>query len=340
MIIKTLNTAGTRTKLSSVIHTIIHLTFDILFLQETHLLTDYHMHQIQNLTNTDCFFNHGTINARGVGILMNKNTPNIAIIDHFLIGGEGNGIVLMTEINDVRVNICNLYGPNGVQERKSFFRQVRAILPQDVPTIVGGDLNFVEDEGYDRTGSLVQGVPYHAIGGRDEFREIMEDHDLFDPMRELFNSQIFTVRTQTPNGVTSSRLDRIYFPRQLTGNIIRFHHSAVAVSDHDTFGIELNDLGRIRWGRPPWRCNVQNLKNPELVSLLQDFWHYWQTCKPQYDSNTWWDLGKEGCAEIIKEFSKGVAVGRNREKARLTTDLAALWNKKGRVCRFRIRFWT
>ena len=99
MRIATLNCAGTRTKLSTLIYTLTQITFDILLLQETHSLERHEINRINSELKVRSFFNHGTSRSRGTGIIVKESLPNVKVLDHSSLGDCGNGILLELKIN-------------------------------------------------------------------------------------------------------------------------------------------------------------------------------------------------------------------------------------------------
>ncbi|CAF1671881.1 unnamed protein product, partial [Didymodactylos carnosus] len=53
-------------------------------------------------------------------------------------------------VNNISLNVVNVYAPSDLDERKSFFLQLRSFIPSGRWTLVGGDFNCVSDSVRDR----------------------------------------------------------------------------------------------------------------------------------------------------------------------------------------------
>ena len=120
---------------------------EIVLLQETHWSKDIE-HIIRNEWKGTAIFNHGTNNARGVAILIKRQSE----IKYFSEYNDQNGRFLILEclIHSIKHIIVNIYAPNVHKKREIFFKSVYNKLNkkfdlQDLQThlIIGGDFNCV-----------------------------------------------------------------------------------------------------------------------------------------------------------------------------------------------------
>jgi hypothetical protein len=86
--------------------------------------------------NSERFLSQGTSNSRGAAIIFNKN------IDSKHIDNKGNFIVLDFTIEDKRITLINLYGPN--TDQPFFYSELFDIIDRigNDSYIVCGDLSL------------------------------------------------------------------------------------------------------------------------------------------------------------------------------------------------------
>ena len=123
--------------------------YDIIFIQETHW-TDNKQLVIQQNWDGDIIFNHGTVNACGITILIH------ARLDFQLqqIKRDSHGRILAVKItiDDSVINLVNVYAPRLDTKRRSFFEQLENFLSCQHDNILGGDFNSIFDPRLDKLG--------------------------------------------------------------------------------------------------------------------------------------------------------------------------------------------
>ena len=102
-----------------------HQRSDILMLQETHFSDDDNT-DFQHESDFNMFYSNGTKQSKGVAILINKNM-NYKVIDIHK-DNEGRCILLNIEIYDKIYTVCNIYAPNIVTSRNTFFKNVNKFI--------------------------------------------------------------------------------------------------------------------------------------------------------------------------------------------------------------------
>ncbi len=124
----------------------------IIFLQETHS-------KIDDITfwskqwGDDIYFSHGTSRSAGVAILL-KNFRGQVISQ--VAGANGHWLFLIVTLDDLKLILVNIYGYNGSTENKNLLEQISLQLDHIKLThstdnvIMGGDLNLVHDDFYDK----------------------------------------------------------------------------------------------------------------------------------------------------------------------------------------------
>ena len=102
---------------------------DVICLQETHSTKDDLIrwkNEWKNCGRGNSFFNCGTSDLRGVGILLGKKFKEN--VEFFSQDNSGRILRSTLKINDSTFYISNIYAPNNGKERKSFFNAINDTL--------------------------------------------------------------------------------------------------------------------------------------------------------------------------------------------------------------------
>ena len=185
--------------------------YSMICLQDTHFTKESEPF-IESQWGYKCIFNSFKSNARGVCILFNNNFE--FKIYNEKKDSEGNFLALDLTIDDNRVTLINIYGPN--QDDPEFYDQVRETLLEFdyVYFIVLGDFNLVLNQILDTNNYTTVNNPR----AREKLLEIMDDSQLLDYYRILNpDKKVFTWRRKTP--FKQARLDYILISESLS-NIV------------------------------------------------------------------------------------------------------------------------
>ena len=130
---------------------------------------------------------------------------------------DNNGRTVAVKINTPlgSLNIVNVYAPNDIAERKTFFRNLDPFVIGTSPTIIGGDWNMVENLTLDK----INGNPLRGNEGLTQLNCIKNAYDLIDPFRHLYSTvKAFTWSCDYTGIMT--RLDRFYINKGLQKNLL------------------------------------------------------------------------------------------------------------------------
>ena len=99
----------------------------------------------------DIYFSHGTTNSRGVMILFIKEIQHL--VHSVQTDEDGRWIMLEVTVDDLHVNIINIYGPN--DDNPNFFEEIHKVISslKNNQNIIVGDFNTVLNISKDRTGT-------------------------------------------------------------------------------------------------------------------------------------------------------------------------------------------
>ena len=115
---------------------------NILLMQETHFSQNIENKLIQDFEGS-LYQSNGTSNSRGVAIWIKKNVE-FKLIDEYK-DNEGRLLLINVEINNAIYTIINIYTPNNMNKRNTFFKQVdRSINEHSIGQIIlAGDYNDI-----------------------------------------------------------------------------------------------------------------------------------------------------------------------------------------------------
>ncbi|CAC5413899.1 E3.1.11.2 [Mytilus coruscus] len=282
--IASINVNGLRNnkKIALVFNWIVSQNIDLVCLQETHCTHDetglWNREWKEN-GGGESFWNCGTNDSRGVGILSRKDFTHcfdISMIDN-------NGRIQIGEIktNTAVYHIIYLYTPNTGSDRKHFFENLKNLndLYADDSTdhynVFLGDFNCALDRKLDR-------APSHQNEdtGLKELKSLLLKFELDD----IWRSKFPTNRSYSfQRGNSKSRIYYIFCTKFLSCKISNTSIFTFPFSDHDivTSKIKLNDIER---GPGMWIMNLNTIKTDEFSNAFKTFWENWVTSKDRFDS--------------------------------------------------------
>ena len=237
---------------------------DILILTETHLKRNHNESVIkklgfQNHTNR-IFFDSSPEpqDYKGVLILIAKRTP---FIPHtILYSGTGNHIIIVGSFQNKPLIIAGFYGYSAGSDRES-----KAVLKSMLdkitdeankshsPTIsILGDFNFILEPGDHSNPHYRRKPQTEAL-----LRSFIQTHNLTDVQLDESNDDLPPHTFK--RGISSARLDRIYFSRDhIQNSILKLSH--LVPSDHTSLLFNWN-----------WKKNSINLHFPDYLLKSKKF---------------------------------------------------------------------
>ncbi|GBG72379.1 hypothetical protein CBR_g11957 [Chara braunii] len=173
--------------------------------------------------------------------------------------------------------VATVYAPVDVTERKWFWRNFAACLPEtDVVQLIG-DFNTVIRPGMD---SVVLGDPRPDV---EALRGLMADMALVDVFRRISpDDRNFTWFGTSP--FFQSRLDMEWVSSDLLSNLLGFDQQLVPISDHKVIVVSLALHPRVARRPPPMSAPSWSLFDALHRELVQQHWEHWLTLRPQHVS--------------------------------------------------------
>ena len=217
---------------------------------------------IRSQWGNDCLFSYGTSNSRGVAICFQKNI-DYKIHSH-ISDPDGNYIIVALTIDDNRLTLVCLYGPN--KDCPEFFTTVIRHIEtlNNNTSILCGDFNVVQDPDLDY-------YNYCGINNKkshEKILEIKENLNLIDPFREA-NPKLrrYTWRKKTP--LKQARLDYFLISENLLSSIDKCVIESSYRSDHSMVALHINFTQFIK-GKPLWKHNNSLLSDINYLKTMND----------------------------------------------------------------------
>ena len=304
---------------------LLRANLDIIALQEVHCNSERAALWKQEWPGQS-WWGPGGVNTAGVALLFHPRiTPKLT---DFYGDFNGRSIAITVDIYGLKFRLINIYAPNTEfrGECEQFFDETRNITKSDMPQIILGDFNMVENTHLDRKG----GNPREKhTWGLTSLNVLKKETDSIDIWRHLYpKSKIFTWHSLYEN--VHSRLDRIYISKDLIPFVNGVEISNFSISDHDIVAMNIDPPSPPASRGPGyWKINNSLLEDKEYQKTIKDFWISWQKKKGDYPSLLlWWDLGKYHLKETTISYAVRKKYKENRNKNNLEKVLNDLRNQE------------
>ena len=314
--IATLNIYGLRdvNKRMGFIQWFLFQSWDILCLQECHVLSSEECAAWFSAAGYDSVVSPGSNRSRGSVILFKKS---IALKNHW-VDSEGRLVLVEFATRELSFRVCCLYAPNQVRERSAFFESVCSIIDPGIPTVVCGDFNTVVDRSTDRRGSDPLDMSRESSLALINLFRACCVTDVWRDLHPLTPG--FT--WESPDHSRASRIDLIGCPAVWAPFVSSCSIVPCPFSDHAAVFLSLSPPVPIPRGPGRWKCNVSVFRDPTLRSKIESFWLYWRSRQPFFPSvGKWWDKGKKSIKSLISHHC-AVMASRSRQERDLLARLA------------------
>ena len=301
----------------SILRHLYSLKPDIFFLQETHL-NPVNVNNVFSQWPGTSFHSFGKDNRKGVSILISDRLKTTIHSRH--TSDTGHLIVLDLSIDDNRLILGNVYAPtgglDGIANRKEFFNELNKVLDnftQDIPIILGGDLNCVLDPS-DRS----KPVSYVEKTAKN-LKAVLSSYALEDIWRiQNPSSKEFTFSSSRGS---FSRIDKFYTSRNFRDIFNKPRIDPFPHTDHDRISLTLN-FSAPKGGPGIWKLNTSILKEQEFSSSINKFISDWEQSQESFPSLfEWWEHGKKTFVNIAKPYSRNPKKQLIRKKYKLLKQL-------------------
>ena len=263
---------GDQDKRKDVFHFLKQKKFSIYLLQDTHF-TSKEENFIRTMWGFECFFDSFSSNSRGVAVLLN-NTFEYKL-HKIKRGNDGNKLILDITIQDKRLTLINLYGPN--KDKPNFYREVKNDIDNfgNETVVIGADFNLILDFEKDCKHYLHVNNPR----SREAVLDLCAEENLIDIWRECnLEKEQFTWKKVHP--FKQARLDFFLISELLFTNITNTQIEPGYRTDHSAITLTIKFQNYTK-GNSYWKFNNTLLKDQVYVAIVKD---KIKTVKEQYSA--------------------------------------------------------
>ena len=256
---------------------------DIICLQETHIVTtDFSLTKSE--WNGPLYWNPGTNVSCGVGILLNPHKKFEVL--QTLQDQTGRILNLKLKYKHQVFQVCTVYAPDKPTLREHFFTTLANYLIPNIPLILNGDFNMVEDPHLDRQCPTI--LPQHTKG-LTALTQLKTQFHLLDGWRQN-NPKQRQYTWPTKQHDVQSRLDRIYISTDLNHQLIHQDFMPTVWSDHKYITTHLYLMAQDPRGPNYWKLNTEVLTETEYKELITNIIQQHVPKQSDYpDILQWWD---------------------------------------------------
>lgn len=291
------------------------LRIDIAFIQETHLTAQEHKKLKRDWVG-HVLSSSFTSRARGVAILINKNTP--VTIGETIIDPSGRYVLVHCQIYSEPWTLLNLYAPN--YDDESFIQDIFLKVSGGRQNIlVGGDFNFCLDPVMDKSTSTVS-----KTKAAKTTLAFMEDLNLTDVWRHAHpQTRDYSFYSCPHNSHT--RIDLFLLSSHLIHRTLDSEYLSRTLSDHSPLTLSIfmpeKPVNMYRW-----RMNPALLKRPDFCKFIRDCIELFceTNCPSSPNSFILWDTLKAFLRGHIISYTKGVKKKYMAEIEELETEILRL----------------
>ena len=309
-----LNARGlvTPTKRDRFLHELSRLNFDLFLIQETHVSCKRQADDFSRNWPGECFWSFGRGRSSGVGLLVSPTFQGS--VSRFVFDSDGRIISALVLLGPHRINVVNIYAPNTVSERKTFFHELHNFFLSPV-RIIAGDFNCV-DNLLDRLSRSNVSLPDKAV-----FQALLADNSLIDIWRKR-NPTGVSYTWANPSHTQASRIDRFLISRAFVSHVSASDVLPCVFSDHDfiSLNLSLDNFSCPRNGI--WKFNCSLLSDTCFKNEMSNFIREQKQRFACFESlGAWWDHLKSGIRNFCINFCSQKRKLANRERNRLTNCL-------------------
>ena len=270
---------------------------DIVLIQETHWCKDIE-HIIRSEWKGSAFFNHGTRNARGVAILIKKQSEFKLMSEYK--DQNGRFLLVQCKVHEHIYIVVNVYAPNIHVKREVFFKSLHDLLRQkfnmnslQTQLIIGGDFNCVLNPKVDTFNVKTKYKTPMSL------KQMMKNCKLIDIWRIInFEKRQYTWRNK--NVHSASRIDFVLISKNIKNYVVKTDIRPVVTGDHNAVTVILKNK-EVTSGPGFWKFNssllTQNDYCENVRKIIQD------AILEKNNSSMSWRDAWELCKIRIKEYS-------------------------------------
>lgn len=209
-------------KIKQILSRVKQLKSLIVYLQETHLLSDEVIkikRRWPGHVTSASYLSH----TRGVMILIHKLIP--LKVDNVIHDMGGRYLIVQGTLINEKINMIHVYAPN--EDNPKFFENLfllMASLPRKA--LIAGDSNCTLDPKLDRS----TGMDSSHIQHRKKLLQYINDLNLCDPWRRL-NPNTLEFSCYSPRFKSYSRIDYFLISSSMLSSVIECNYNSILLSE-------------------------------------------------------------------------------------------------------------
>ena len=269
---------------------------DFIFLQETLVADPGVFDSLRSKWAGQSFWSPTNGKQGGTALLVSENS-------RFTVSRRqrdfmGRVVSVLASLDDLRLNLINIYAPTNPAERKGFFDTLTDYFFPTPFRIVAGDSNGYESA-HDKFGG--------NFNPSSELQEFRATHNLVDIWRISHRGQTQCTWFNSDKSI-GSRLDKFFVASEFSPHSA-IEISACVFSDHDSVSLSV-DLDNVPTHGPGiWRLNLDLLSDEEFCNLITQLIQKLLPYQHAFPSlHEWWDF--------LKNEIKITAIFFSRDKQR------------------------
>ena len=254
-------------------------------------------------------YSNGINNRQGVAIMISKRFKNVFSV---VKKESGRFIHIKGKVEDQYLNIYNIYAPNDINAKCTFFENCKDKISDNENNIVTGDFNTTLAS-LDRSGKS----KHVNDKGVKTLVDIINEKILCDIWRKRnLNDRMFSSKQLVNGYLTQSRIDYFLVSDALKPYVKNVYYNDTSFSDHCIVNMKMN-FSKVEKGPGVWIFNNSFLQNEVFVGKIKKIFAD-EIGSDFYLSHplVWWDnlryrikgisqiYGKEKQKERNKEFYK------------------------------------
>ena len=304
---------GTPAKRYTVLRELERSNYDLFLLQETHVSTRHLADEIARCWPGQCFWSFGRGKSAGVALFVSPRFSGR--ISRFLFDSDGRILSALVLLGPICFNVVNIYAPNTVSERKTFFERLHDYFIPNGSRVIAGDFNCIDNK-LDRLHSANTLLPDKKC-----LNAFFSDFRLIDVWRKL-NPRAVSFTWSNSDHSQASRIDRFLVSRSLFKFVRSSKVLPCVFSDHDFIDLELCLDGFSNKRGGVWRLNTALLADLEFKHEISSAIDRQKSVISDFESlGAWWDDLKLVIRSTSINYCTRKRQSANRERNVLTKRL-------------------
>ena len=185
------------------------------------------------------------------------------VLNVFIFYSDGRILSLLFQVSSLKLNLINIYAPNRVSDRKTFFEYLHLFFLSQGDCVIASDFNCV-----DRAIDIFHSSDFHS-SDKSCLAALKADFSLVDVYRKL-NPHGISYTWSNSGHTQASWLDRFFVSQPLFKNVNSNRVLPCTFSDHEFVCLELSLDGISSRRSSVWKFNSNLLADPDFRALISN----------------------------------------------------------------------